>query len=166
VNRKVLFGIAALSALLLGGWLLQYYSDEAVIQRRFHELSQEISKDGKETAMALALKMRPVKEFLAPECEVLVPERRYRETIESSLAIRYLISYRERHPLLQISMEEFQVEFPSKNSAKAAVLFNVVTDPKQADTADTGYALQFTLQKSEKEWLMHQAVIPERLLSL
>jgi hypothetical protein len=114
----------AVVVLLLGGggFLLYYFSDQQVIIRRCHGVAAALAKKGAESSVVLALKMKEVKDFLAPACEVVVPEREYREVLDSGLAIRYLIMYRSRRADLQVTFAEILVEIPSKGRAEVSAL--------------------------------------------
>ncbi|GEM_PF-889120 len=162
-EKKVLLaGLLLLAG--LGAWLFYHFSDRQVIKRRFAALAVELAKEGEETPVQLALKMKPVKEFLAPACEVSVPERNYRETLDPALAIRYLIMYRARHATIRLEIEELGVELSAKDRAEASLLVHLVADEFYADALDERHRLEFSLVRQEKKWLLARATLPEELV--
>jgi hypothetical protein len=102
----------------------------------------------------LALKMRPVKDFIAPACEVLDPE----------LVIRYLIIYRSRQTNLQADVDEIVVDIPGKGPVKISALVHVCANQNQPDFFDEVHQAQFSLHRQKKKWLPHQATLPDALV--
>lgn len=163
MNRKLLIaGIVLLVG--IGGWLMHYFSDREVIKRRFTAVAAEICKAGEETPVVIALKMKPVKEFLAPSCEVAVPERDYRETLEPGMIIRYLIMYRARQAALQVTIDGIDVDIPAKGQALVRTLVHVVANQGEPDFFDEIHPVEFALRKQEKTWLVSKATLPDALV--
>jgi hypothetical protein len=159
------FIIAAI-VLLTGGiaWPLYYFSDQQVIKRKFTAIAGSLSKEGEETPLTIALKMKPVKDFIAPACEVKVPERNYREILEPGLITHYLISYRSRQANLLLTLDEIIVEVPSKGRAEVSALVHVTANYNQPDFFGETHRVAFSLQKAEKEWLLNKVVLPDGLV--
>ena len=156
----------AVILLLVGvaAWLLYYFSDKQVIKRKFTALAVSLSKEGEETPVMIALKMRPVKDFIAPACEVTVPERNYHEILEPGLVTHYLILYRSRQANLHVALEEILVEIPSKGRGEVNALVHVTANYNQPDFFDEPRRVRFSLQKQEKNWLVHKAILPDALV--
>jgi len=117
MNRNFLAAFVLL-ILCLSGWFLYYFSDSQVIKRQFHAAAAGIGKEGEETPVMIALKMRPVKDVLAPLCEVTVPERNYRESLDPALVVRYLIIYRSSQSTLLLDIEEIEVDLTGKGPGR------------------------------------------------
>ena len=163
MNKKL---IIAVVVLLVGviGWALYYFSDKQVIKRKFTAIAVSLSKDGGETPVMIALKMRPVKDFIAPACEVTVVERNYHEILEPGLVTHYLILYRSRQANLHVALEEILVEIPSKGRGEVSALVHVTANYNQPDFFDETHRVTFSLQKQEKKWLLHKATLPDALV--
>ncbi|MGV1098599.1 hypothetical protein ACUUL3_04220 [Thiovibrio sp. JS02] len=146
------------------GWLFHYFSDKEVVKRRLAAIAVELTKEGEETPVQIALKMKPVKDFFAPACEVLVPERNYHERLEPGMAVRYLIMYRARHATLRLTLEEILVTIPAKGRAEVSVLVHVVANQGLPDLLDETHRLELALEKREKTWLLDKAILPEDLV--
>ncbi|MFA6282869.1 MAG: hypothetical protein WCT30_02650 [Desulfurivibrionaceae bacterium] len=163
MNKKL---ILAVIVLLVGviGWALFYFSDTQVIKRKFTAIAVSLSKDGEETPVMIALKMRPVKDFIAPACEVTVPERNYHELLEPGLVTHYLILYRSRQANLHVALEQISVEIPSEGMAEVSALVHVIANYNQPDFFDETHWVTFSLQKQEKNWLVRKATLPDALV--
>lgn len=163
MNKKI---IIAVVVLLVGviGWALFYFSDKQVIKRKFTAIAVSLSKDGEETPVMIALKMRPVKDFIAPACEVMVPERNYHEILEPGLVTHYLILYRSRQANLRVALEEISVEIPSEGRGEVSALVHVTANYNQPDFFDETHRVTFSLQQQEKNWLVRKATLPDALV--
>jgi len=163
MNKKlILVAIVLLAGIT--GWLLHHFSDREVIKRKFNSVAVGLSKQGEETPVALALKMRPVKDFIAPSCRVIVPETNYQEALDPDLVIRYLMLYRSRQSSLQIALDEILVDIPGKGLAEVSALVHITANPDQPDFFDEVHPLTFSLHKEEKKWLLHKTILPGALV--
>ena len=163
MNKKF---IIAVTVLLVGvaAWFVYYFSDKQVLKRKFTAVAVSLSKSGEETPVMIALKMRPVKDFIAPACEVTVPERSYHEILEPGFVTHYLILYRSRQANLHVALEEILVEIPSKGRGEVSALVHVTANYNQPDFFDETHRVTFSLQKQEKNWLVHKATLPDALV--
>jgi hypothetical protein len=163
MNKKIILALIVLLAGVIG-WALYYFSDQQVIRRKFTAIAVSLSKDGEETPVMIALKMKPVKDFIAPACEVTVPERDYHEILEPGLVTHYLILYRSRQANLHVALEEITVEIPSEGRAEVSALVHVTANYNQPDFFDETHRVTFSLQKQEKNWLVRKATLPDALV--
>lgn len=163
MKNKLLIAIA-IALLGSGWWLFYYFSDKEVIKRQFIALAKEIGKEGKETPIVIALKMKPVNEFLAQGCEVAVPERSYLKVMEPGLIIRYLIIYRDRHTTLLVAIEDLIINIPSKGQAELNASVHLSGNTSQAVFFEEMHRVEFSLHKADKKWLIHKITLPEALV--
>ena len=163
MNKKSMIAVAVLLAGVTG-WILHHYSDREVIKRTFTSLAVAIGKEGEEAPIQLALKMRPVKDFIAPACEVIVPESSYYEVLDPDLVTRFLIIYRSRQANLQVAIDKILVDIPEKGSAEVSILVHVTANQNQPDFFDEVHSVNFSLRKHKKKWLLHQAILPDALV--
>ncbi len=163
MNKKSIIAVVVLLAGVTG-WFLYYTSDKEVIKRTFTSIAVALGKEGEEAPIQLALKMRPVKDFIAPACEVIVPESNYHEVMDPDLVIRYLIIYRSRQANLQVAIDKILVDIPDKGLAEVSALVHVSANQNQPDFFDEVHPVKFSLQKQKKKWLLHQATLPDALV--
>jgi len=163
MNKKI---IIAVVVLLVGAtvWFLYYFSDKQVLKRKFAAIAVSLSKSGEEAQVMIALKMEPVKDFIAPACEVTVPERNYHEMLEPGLVTHYLILYRSRQANLHVALEEIMVEIPSEGRGEVSALVHVTANYNQPDFFDETHRVTFSLEKQEKNWLLRKATLPDALV--
>ena len=163
MNKKSMIAIIVLLAGVTG-WFLHYTSDKEVIKRTFSSIAVALGKEGEEAPIQLILKMRPVKDFIAPACEVIVPESNYHELLDPDLVIRYLIVYRSRQANLQVAIDKIVVDIPGKGSAEVRILVHMSANRNQPDFFDEVHQVKFSLQKEKKKWRLHQATLPDALV--
>jgi hypothetical protein len=163
MNKKSVIAVVVLLAGVIG-WCLHHYSDREVIKRTLGSMAVALGKEGEESPIQLALKMRPVKDFIAPACKVNVPESNYHEILDPDLVIRYLIVYRSRQANLLVTIDGIEVDIPGKGSAEVSILIHMTANQNQPDFFDEIHQVKFSLQKEEKKWRLHQATLPDALV--
>jgi hypothetical protein len=163
MNKKLTIAVILLLA-WAAAWFLYYFSDKQVIKRKFTAIAVSLSKDGEETPVVIALKMRPVKDFIATACEVTVPERNYHELLEPGLVTHYLILYRSRQANLRVALEKITVEIPSEGRGEVSALVHVIANYNQPDFFDETHRVTFSLEKQAKNWLVRKATLPDALV--
>lgn len=163
MNKKI---VVAGVVLLVAGvcWFLYYFSDQEVIKRKFTAIAIALCKEGEESPIMLALKMKPVQDFIAPACEITVPERNYQEVLDPGLVIRYLIMYRSRQADLQVALDEILVDIPGKGGAEVSALVHLTANHNRSDFFDEVHRVKFSLQKQKKKWLVRKAILPDALV--
>ena len=155
------FTVAALVLLLvLGGWLGWYFSDKQVIKRLVIGLSWDVGKDGKESTMQTALKMREIKNVLAADCTVIIPERSYQESVARDMIISYLMYYRQRYSQVTLTFTDLWIDIPAKG--EVVVQFNVqlLRQQGQVEPEEESGAVEMRLTKEDSDWLLSSVTVP------
>lgn len=153
-------------ALALGGCFAWYYfSDPQVIKRQLAGLAAEIGKEGQEPPVAMALKMRNVKNTLAKSCLVVIPERDYSESLEPDLIIQYLIYHRNRFTQFAVAFENMTIDLPTKERATVQTIIRLrYQNAGQAALAEEMHQVELALVKSDKKWLLDKITMPAGLV--
>ena len=149
----------------LGCWLAYYYSDKKVIERQFDGLAVELGKEGQETALQTALKIREITKILADSCLVRIPERSYEEPLEQDMIIRYLIYHRNRYAVITVAFEDLLIDIPA--SGEAMVQSTVRLKRKKANMTEAFEELsrvELALEKVNQKWLIQEVMLPEALM--
>lgn len=149
----------------LGGWLAYYYSDTKVIERQLDGLAIELGKDGQETALQTALKIREVTKMLSASCLVFIPERGYEDTLEQDLIVRYLIYQRNRYSEITVAFEDLLIDIPASGEAVVQSMVRLIR--KKANTEEPVEVLspvEFVLEKGDEEWLFKKVILAEALI--
>lgn len=136
-----------------------------MIKRQLTGITLALGKEGQETALQMAMKMREVKNMLAESCLVTIPERNYKEVLEQDLIIHYLISYRHRYALLTVTLEDLRLDIPVKGQAVAqtTVCLRLQRTP-QAEPVEESHHMTFSLTRVDKKWLFQTITVPETLV--
>jgi hypothetical protein len=147
-NKYILLSIPALLLLILLGW---YFSDKQVIKRQLNELTWNLNKEKSEPTLETGLKMREIKQMLAPDVRAIVSERNYRETLAHDMLIRYLMYYRDKYETLTVSFEDLLIELPAKGEATASATVLVQRKKQQNDLEELREPVELLLRKKDKE---------------
>jgi hypothetical protein len=163
---KKIFIATLVLALALGGcFALYYFSDTEVIKRQLAGLAAEIGKDGQEPPVAMALKMRNVKNALAKSCLVVIPERGYSESLEPDLIIQYLIYHRNRFIKLAVAFENMVIDISAKERATVQAILRILhQNAGLAELAEEVHQVELVLVKSDKKWLLDKVTMPVALV--
>ena len=162
--KKLIFVVLVL-VIAVSGWFAYYYSDKKVINRQLAGLAVELGKEGQETALQTALKIREITKMLTDSCLVRIPERSYEETMEQDLIIRYLIYHRNRYAEITVAFEDLLIDIPA--SGEAVVRSTVRLKRKKANMAEDVeefYRLELTLEKGSEKWMLQEVTLPEALI--
>ena len=163
VNK--LITVALVLALALGSWFAYYFSDKEVIERQLTGLAGKLDKEGQETPIQLALKMRAVKDQLADRCQVLIPERSYDEALEQDLIIRYLMYHRNSYEVITVAFEELHVDIPAKGKATALITVRLnMNKANKTEAVEESGQVELRLKKGEENWQLHTVIVPENLV--
>ncbi len=162
--RKKLIMLALIVVVALGGWLAYYFSDTEVIKRQLAELAVELSKEGKETPVQMALKLRTVKEMLAPSCQVTLADSDHVEELERDMIIQYLIYYRQRYVALRVHFAAVEVDIPAKGEATVQTEVHLYrTRTAGLDTPPEQHPVEIFLDQDEDMWLIQAVNMPDAL---
>lgn len=162
---KKLIIVVLVLVIAVSGWLAYYYSDKKVIDRQLAGLAMELGKEGQETALQIAFKIREIKKVLAYSCLVHIPERSYEEPLEQDLIIRYLIYYRNRYTEITVAFEDLLIDISA--TGEAVVQSTVRFKRKKAnmiDAVEELFRVELTLEKGDKKWLIQKVILPETLI--
>ncbi|MDD3816256.1 MAG: hypothetical protein PHZ02_16615 [Desulfocapsaceae bacterium] len=157
--------VALVLVIALGGWLAYYFSDKEVIKRQLTDLAVELAKEGQESPIQMALKMRQVKSMLGKSCLVTIPERTYHEALEQDLIIQYLIYHRNLYTLLDVGFEDVLINIPAKGQAEVQSTVRLRRQKTtQTDSLEERHRVEISLVKGEQKWLFDKVILPEALI--
>lgn len=161
---KKLISVALVLAIALAGWLVYYFSDKEVVRRQMGLLAVELSKDGQETPVQMALKLRKVKDMLAQSCRVTIADRHHVEELERDLVIHYLLYYRQRYGVINVVFAGMEIDIPAKGKATVQTMVNLERRKKAGDEPLTEqHKVEIGLHKGEENWLIHAVSMPDAL---
>ena len=162
VNKLLVSGLVLL--LVLGGWLGWYFSDKQVVKRLGIGMSWDISKEGRESTVQTALKMREIKNVLAADCTVIIPERSYRESVDRDMIISYLVYHRQRYSLITVTFADMWVDIPAKGKAVVQLRAHLLRQQGQAEPVEESGDVEIVFKKENREWLLSSVTVPVKLV--
>ncbi len=157
-----LIGVVVILVLVLGGWLGWYFSDKQVIKRLVIGISWDLGKDGKETAVQTALKMREIKNALADDCTVIIPERSYQESVARDMIISYLMYHRERYNTIAVTFADLVIDIPVKGEAVVQTRVQLLREAGQSE--QVAGDVEILLKKEDGDWLLSTVTVPVNLV--
>lgn len=135
-----------------------------MIKRQLGVLAVELSKEGQETPVQMALKLRKVKEMLAQSCQVTIADMDHVEDVESDLVIHYLIYYRQRYRAITVTFAEIEIGIAAKGEATVQTMVHLGKTKKAGEEGRAErYQVEIVLNKGEKNWLIHAVSMPDAL---
>jgi hypothetical protein len=163
--RRNLPVIGIVLALVLMSWLFWYFSDRQVIRRQLIGLTWEVSrKNSQESTMEAALKMGMIKDALAANCRIMVPETHFDENMARDMAVMYLMHYRDQYERIAAEFEEMRIEFPAKSEAAVQGAVSLQTQRHQQAEKEVAAQVKLALQKQDGVWRLIKAEIPAALV--
>ncbi len=161
MNTKLIAGLIIVA--VLGGCLGYYFSDKLVIARLLNDLAWDVSKEEDESTMGTALKLKEVKNLLADDCRLIVPERSYEETVERDMVVQYLLYHRQQYGLITVTIEEMLITFPADGQAVVQCRVRLEKEMVQAEPEVVTAEVEFVLKK-DTDWLLDGVTLPESML--
>jgi len=162
IHKLIAFFVVVVIA--LGSWLAYYYSDTKVITRQLDGLAVELGKEGQETALQTALKIREITKMLPDSCLVRIPERGYEELLEQDLMIRYLIYQRNRYDVITVAFEDLLIDIPASGEAVVQGMVRLTRKAHIAEPVEVLSPVELVLEKGDEKWLFQKAVLSEDLI--
>ena len=161
---KKIIAVALVLVIALGAWLAYYFSDKEVIKRQLAGLAVELSKEGKETPVQMALKLKKVKDMLAESCQVDIPGRNYSQSLERDLIIQYLIYHRNRYTFISVAFEDVLIEIPVEGQATVTTTIRLIRSRGAVqDAVEEAHQVGLSMEKGEGNWLLNAVTMPEAL---
>ena len=150
VKSKTVVSVAAVIAVAgIIGFLVYYYSDAAVVKRRFHYLADQLTKESPENNLISAAKAK----HIGDECRVYLPGYDVDRTFSGKDVHPYVMMARSRYTNLSINFYDFNIVFPQDGLAEVDVTAFVTAEASAGDPVREIHELVFSLEKGETDWL-------------
>ncbi len=154
VKSKTVVPVAAVIAVVgIIGFFVYYYSDAAVVKRRFHYLADQMAKESPENNLVSAAKARHIGDMFAEECRVYLPGYDVDRTFSGKDVHPYVMMARSRYTNLSINFYDFNIVFPQDGLAEVDVTAFVSAEANAGDPVREIHELVFSLEKVEAGWL-------------
>lgn len=153
VKSKMVLFIGAAAAVAVLVFCIFYFSDKAVIKRRFHDLAGQMAKTSPENNLLSAAKAKRIGDMFADQCRVYLPDYDVDRTFSGKDVHPYVMMARSRYKQLDIDFYDFTITFPEDGLAGVDVTAYVKAAATRKETTSEIHELFFSLKKAETGWL-------------
>jgi len=138
-------------------------SEEKRVKRRFHLLSEWVSKSPEENAFTLLQKMRDIGSLFDEHCELKTDYPSLSGSYTREEISTYVGSARSQVSRLSLKFYDLQIVFPEKEVAKVTLTARLTGRSTAGEQMDETRELECLLKKIEKKWLFSQIDVVEVL---
>ena len=133
-------------------FLVYYFSDQAVIKRRFQHLAEQLAKESPENNLLSAAKGKHIGDMFADTCRVYLPGYDVDQTFTGRDVQPYVMMARSRYKSIAVEFYDFNITIPHEGLALVDVTAFVRAVTASGETMREIHELAFTLEKTETGW--------------
>ena len=138
-------------------------SEEKRVKKRFHLLSEWISKSPEESALAMLQKMKDIGTLFFEPCELKVPDQSLSGSYTRQEISTYAGSARSHSSQLDLKFYDLHIEFPEKEVAKVTLTGRLIGKSTTGEQVDEIRELECLLKKIDRKWFFNQVEVIEVL---
>ena len=138
-------------------------SEEKRVKKRFHLLSERVSKSPGENAFTMLQKMKDIGTLFFEPCELKVLDQSLSGSYTRQEISTYAGSARSHSSQLDLKFYDLHIEFPEKEVAKVTLTGRLIGKSKTGEQVDEIRELECFLRKIENKWLFSQIEVVEVL---
>ena len=162
---RLRYVIIALVVVGLGLFAVVYFSpsEEKRVRKQFDLLSEYVSKDSNENAIAMANKMQKLGSLFGESCELQVAVELLSGTYTREEIASYAARARTRFSKVSLGFHDLEVTFPENGVAKVTVTARLTGQTRAGEQMRETRELECLLKKSENKWLFNHIEVIEVL---
>lgn len=162
---KIKYILIALLAIVIGIWAgyTFFQSEEKKVKKQFGYLSEWVSKDPGEKALATANKTKNIGTLFSEGCSLKIPVPSLSGHSSPQEISGYAARYRSYFSKLSLQFDDLVIDFPEKGTAKATLTARLSGTSTMGESIDEIRELQCLLKKTEKGWLFRDVEVIEVL---
>lgn len=153
VKSKTVLIAAAIATAGIVIFFVFYFSDKAVIKRRFHYLAQQLDKESPENNLLSAAKAKHIGDMFADNCRVYLPGYDVDRTFNGRDVHPYVMMARARYKDISLEFYDFNIDIPHEGVALVDVTAFVKAISASGETRREIHELAFSLEQHETDWL-------------
>ena len=138
-------------------------SEEKRVKKRFHLLSEWVSKSPEENAFTLIQKMKGIGTLFLEPCELKAPGESFSGNYSRQEISAYAGSARSHFSRLDLTFHDLQIIFPEKEIAKATLTARLTGKSSAGEQVEEIRELGCLLKKIDKQWFFSQIEVVEVL---
>jgi len=138
-------------------------SEEKKVKKRFHFLSEWVSKSPDENAFNMLQKNKKIGTLFDEPCELKVPSHSLSGSYKRDEIMSYAMSARSHVSQLDLKFYDFNIVFPEKEIAKVTLTARLLGKSAVGEQVDETRELECVLKKIGKKWLFSAIEVVEVL---
>jgi len=138
-------------------------SEEKRVKKRFHLLSEWVSKSPEENPFTMLQKMKDIGTLFFEPCELKAPNESLSGSYTRQEISAYAGSVRSHFSQLGLKFYDLHIAFPQKEVAKVTLTARLIGKSKTGEQADEIRELECLLKKIDKKWFLSQIEVIEVL---
>jgi hypothetical protein len=138
-------------------------SEEKRVKKRFHLLSEWVSKSPEESSLTMLQKMKDIDTLFLEPCELKFPNESLSGSYTRQEISAYAGSARSHFFHLNLELYDLHVAFPEKEVARANLTARLIGKSKTGEQVDEIRELECLLKKIDKKWFLSQIEVIEVL---
>jgi hypothetical protein len=138
-------------------------SEEKRVKKRFHLLSEWVSKSPEENAFTMLQKMKDIGSLFLDPCELKAPHESLSGSYTRQEISAYAGSARSHFFQLDFKLYDLHIAFPEKEVAKVTLTARLIGKSTSGEQVDEIRELECLLKKMNKKWFFNQIEVIEVL---
>jgi hypothetical protein len=138
-------------------------SEEKRVKKRFHLLSEWVSKSPEENPFTMLQKMKDIGTLFLEPCELKAPGESLSGSYTRQEISAYAGSARAHLSQLDFKFYDLHIVFPEKEVAKVALTARLIGKTTTGEQVDEIRELECLLKKTDKKWFFSEIEVIEVL---
>jgi hypothetical protein len=137
--------------------------EEKRVKKRFHLLSEWVSKSPEENSFTMLKKMKDIGTLFLEPCELKAPHESLSGSYTRQEISAYAGSARSHFFQLDFKLYDLHIAFPEKEVAKVTLTARLIGKSTSGEQVDEIRELECLLKKIDKKWFFSQVEVIEVL---
>lgn len=143
--------------------LTVFPSEEKRVKKRFHLLSEWVSRSPEENSFTMLQKMRDIGTLFFEHCELNAPDESFSGRYTRQEISAYAGSARSHFSQLDLKFYDLHIIFSEKEVAKVTLTSRLIGKSTTGEQVDEVRELECLLKKVDNKWLFNQIEVIEVL---
>jgi hypothetical protein len=143
--------------------LTVFPSEEKRVKKRFHLLSEWVSRSPEENSFTMLQKMRDIGTLFFEHCELKAPDESFSGRYTRQEISAYAGSARSHFSQLDLKFYDLHIIFSEKEVAKVTLTSRLIGKSTTGEQVDEVRELECLLKKIDNKWLFNQIEVIEVL---
>ena len=140
-----------------------FQSEEKRVRKQFDLLSEYVSKEPDENAIAMANKMQKLGSLFGDSCELKIAVELLSGTYTREEIASYAARARARFSKVSLGFHDLEVTFPENGVAKVTLTARLTGQTRAGEQMRETRELECLLEKKEKKWRLNRIEVIEVL---